>query len=238
MPEFSSKLAKEFTKESIKRVNAHGNYGEVRKNDNFAYGEFSKYGNSPTIYGIKCNITNKIYVGSTKNISRRLSKHFSLLYRNEHPNKTLQNDYNIFGYNNFEIIIYNNNPTNLLEEEREIQINIGIDYLYNEKISNYYMSEELRLKHANSDKSSHKTKEYRDKMSKLKTNKVAQYDLVMNLIKIWDSAKQICEELGYTRSVILSCCNRSKPHAYGYNWRYVDDYGNIILDGYAKARKH
>lgn len=75
-------------------------------------------------------------------------------------------------------------------------------------------------------------------MSKLKTNKVAQYYMDGELIKIWDSAVQICENLGYTRSVILSCCNGNKPHAYSYLWRYVDDNGNIVNDGYAKGRKH
>lgn len=73
-------------------------------------------------------------------------------------------------------------------------------------------------------------------MRKLKTNRIAQYDMNMDIIKIWDSVREICSVLGYTRSVILSCCNGSKPRAYGYNWRYVDDNGNIVLDGYAKGR--
>lgn len=47
---------------------------------------------------------------------------------------------------------------------------------------------------------------------------------------------KICETLGYTRSVILSCCNGSKPKAYGYKWRYIDDNGNILKSGYTKAR--
>ena len=74
-------------------------------------------------------------------------------------------------------------------------------------------------------------------MSKLKTNKIAQYHFTGKLLKIWDSAIQICNELGYTRSVILNCCNRNKPHAYGFDWRYVDDNGNIVENGYLKARK-
>lgn len=74
-------------------------------------------------------------------------------------------------------------------------------------------------------------------MSKLKSNKIAQYDLHMNVIKIWESSNEICEILGHTKSVILSCCNGSKPRAYGFNWRYVDDNGNIVSNGYLKARK-
>ena len=74
-------------------------------------------------------------------------------------------------------------------------------------------------------------------MSKLKSNKIAQYDLNMKVIKIWESSNEIHEVLGHTKSVILSCCNGSKPRAYGFNWRYVDDNGNIVSNGYLKARK-
>lgn len=28
-----------------------------------------------------------------------------------------------------------------------------------------------------------------------------------------------------------------KPRAYGFNWRYIDDDGNIVSNGYLKARK-
>ena len=78
------------------------------------------------------------------------------------------------------------------------------------KISNYYMDDKLRQKYANSDKSSHKTKEYREKMSNLKSNYIAQFDLAGNPIAIWDSVNEIHEKLGYTCSVIRCGCNGSK----------------------------
>lgn len=212
-------------------------YGIKRSNANIAYGEFAKYGNDCAVYGIKNNITNKVYIGSTKHIQRRLLKHFNELYHSRHRNKRLQEDFNKYGFDSFSIIIYSTNENNLLEQEKDLQIKLGIDNIYNEKVTGYYMTDELKQMYANQDRSSHKTVEYREKMSKLKTNKVAQYTLDMQLIKIWDSAVQICETLGHTRSVILSCCNGSKPRAYGHNWRYVDDNGNIVTDGYAKARK-
>lgn len=220
--------------------NKHTNvYGCIRNGHNYAYGTFSKYGNDAAIYGIKNKITNKVYIGSTIHIQRRLMKHFNELDHNRHKTKLLQQEYNKYGFTNFEIIIYNDKPNekDLLNFERELQIQIGIDNLYNEKISGYWVTEELKQKYANASKATHKTKEYRNKMSKLKTNRIRQYDLAMNPIKDWESALQIVEELGYTRSVILSCCNGSKKRAYGYNWRYIDEYGNIILDGYQKARQ-
>lgn len=211
--------------------------GLIRENHHVPYGTFSVYGNDKAIYGIKCKTTSKQYIGATTHIQRRLLKHFNELFHNRHRAKQLQKDFNEYGFNDFEIIIYNSNQDiNLLEEERNLQIFIGVDNLYNEKISGYWIKEEYRQQLANGSKESHKTKEYREKMRKLKTNRIAQYDMNMDIIKIWDSVREICSVLGYTRSVILSCCNGSKPRAYGYNWRYVDDNGNIVLDGYAKGR--
>ena len=226
-----------FSNVSKKDIRLHGDYGKIYKNSNVAYGSFSKYGSFGAIYGIKSKTTNKVYVGSTKNIQLRLGKHFNELYHNRHANKKLQQDFNNYGFDDFDIIIYESTRNDLLNKEVNIQLSIGIENLYNEKITGHYVDEEYRKRLASVSKDSHKTKEYREKMSKLKTNKIGQFSFMGELIKIWDSAIQVCEECGYTRSVILSCCNRNKPHAYGYNWRYVDDEGNIILDGYAKARK-
>lgn len=215
---------------------AHGKYGSVRNGDNIPYGYFSHYGNNGAIYGIKCKITNKIYIGSTKHLQRRLLKHFNELYHNRHRTKKLQQDYNKYGLNAFEIIVYENTEENLLTKEKIIQLTNGIENIYNEKISGFWVDPEYSKKLASSSKATHKSQEYRQKMSKLKTNKVAQYTVWMQHVKTWDSAIQICEELGFTRSVILSCCNGSKPKAYGYIWRYVNDNGDIIKNGYDKAR--
>lgn len=233
MPTFNFQTASK----TINENKVHNSYGVIRKNANVPYGTFSIYGNKQAIYGIKSKTTNKVYIGSTKHIQRRLMKHFNELFHNRHRAKQLQEDFNKYGFSDFDIIIYNtDDDINLLDKEKEIQISIGIDNIYNEKISGYWVKEEYKKKLASSSKATHKTKEYREKMSKLKTNKVAQYHFSGKLLKIWNSAIEICETLGYTRSVILSCCNGNKPHAYGFDWRYVDDNGNIITDGYQKAR--
>ena len=139
--------------------------------------------------------------------------------------------------NDFSIIIHKDKSKNLLYDEKVIQKSIGINDLYNEKISGFYITKEYRNQLANSSKSTHKTKEYRNKMSAIKTNKVAQYNLNEELIKVWDSAIQICEQCNYTRSVILSVCNGNKPRAYNYLWKYVDEHNNVVKDGYAKGRR-
>ena len=53
------------------------------------------------IYQIKNIITNKVYIGSAKNINSRWLEHKRLLKNNNHPNKKLQASYNKHGKNNF-----------------------------------------------------------------------------------------------------------------------------------------
>lgn len=207
-------------------------YGVVRGNGVIPYGDLAKYSNVIGVYYIKSKITNKQYIGSSKNIQRRIGKHFSELKYNRHSDKDLQKEYNLYGYSNFECGLYETCDINeLLIKEKEWQIKIGIDNLYNQKISGYYITEELRQIHSRADKSSHKTKEYREKMSNIKSNYIAQYNLDGTLIKIWNSSKEICDTLGYTRSVILCGCNGSKKHPYGYYWRYCDSKGNLLENG-------
>lgn len=219
------------------RNNIHGEYGKIYKNANVEYGRFSKYRCKSGVYGIKNKITKKVYIGSSKDLQRRFLKHFNELFHNRHRTKLLQQDFNKYGIDSFDIIIYEYTDDNLLQKEKEFQLLESIDNLYNEQISGHYITEELKQIRKNTSKATHKTKEYREKMSKMKTNLIGEFDINMKLIKIWESAIKICEEKGYTRSVILSCCNGSKKWAYRRNWRYVDKDGNIIENGYNKARK-
>ena len=52
--------------------------------------------------------------------------------------------------------------------------------------------------------------------------KIAQYDMQGNFLKMWDSARDIQNVLGFADSNINKCCNKHIPHAYGYKWRYGD----------------
>ena len=52
-------------------------------------------------YIIGCKVNDKMYVGATRNPSSRYSSHISKLRKNKHSNKSLQNDFNRFGEENF-----------------------------------------------------------------------------------------------------------------------------------------
>lgn len=54
------------------------------------------------IYKISCLINNKVYIGSSFDIGKRIQTHFKKLRKNKHINPHLQNAYNLYGENNFE----------------------------------------------------------------------------------------------------------------------------------------
>lgn len=59
----------------------------------------------PGIYKIVNKINNKIYIGSSINVSVRITAHKNCLKRGNHANNYLQNSYNKYGENNFEFTL-------------------------------------------------------------------------------------------------------------------------------------
>jgi group I intron endonuclease len=51
----------------------------------------SKYKNKSGIYCLESKLDNRVYIGSSKNIGRRISEHYNNLINNTHSNKKLQN---------------------------------------------------------------------------------------------------------------------------------------------------
>ena len=58
------------------------------------------------IYIIRNLITDKVYIGSTKNIMKRISEHLYMLEQGTHHSTKLQNSTNKYLYKNFEVRIY------------------------------------------------------------------------------------------------------------------------------------
>jgi len=63
---------------------------------------------------------NRVYIGQTTNINRRIRDHKRMLADNKHTNKNLQEDYNKYDISDFEFYILENNvaKVDLLERER------------------------------------------------------------------------------------------------------------------------
>ena len=62
--------------------------------------------------------------------------------------------------------------------------------------------------------------------SKKQAKKIAQYDLDNNLIKIWNSSREIERIKKYNHSNIIQCCKNRYGYlsAYGFYWRYLNEY--------------
>lgn len=59
---------------------------------------------------------------------------------------------------------------------------------------------------------------------------VNQYDLNMNFIKTWNSAREVKRELGIDNSSIGRCCNGTQKTAGGFIWRYYREINNNVDD--------
>lgn len=57
------------------------------------------------IYILKNNANGKIYVGNTRQFKERSYSHLNNLRKNRHINKSLQEDYNLYGEKAFEFLI-------------------------------------------------------------------------------------------------------------------------------------
>lgn len=58
-----------------------------------------------TVYKIKCIKNGMIYIGCTEAYSHRIKQHLSELTKNRHYNKTLQSDFNKYGWRFFKASI-------------------------------------------------------------------------------------------------------------------------------------
>jgi group I intron endonuclease len=105
------------------------------------------------IYKISNTINGKYYIGSSKNIHRRIKRHFYELKRGIHHSTHLQNAYNKYGKESFiyEIVL---ECENLLEEEQKLLDILDWSLSYNiskyavggDRYTNNPNKEELRLK--------------------------------------------------------------------------------------------
>lgn len=70
------------------------------------------------IYAIICRKTNKVYIGQSENVRKRINAHFSMLQIKKHNSEEMQKDYN--KYSNtfyFYVIRIDNNKESRLRQE-------------------------------------------------------------------------------------------------------------------------
>lgn len=69
----------------------------------------------------------------------------------------------------------------------------------------------------------YKTKGYKKKITAAKTRgqKIKQYDLSGNLIKVWDNSFQVKKTLKIHDTSVLRCCKGQQKTSYGFVWQFA-----------------
>lgn len=83
------------------------------------------------IYCIKNKISNKLYIGSSKNVAMRFKTHLSKLKNNKHSNPYLQNAVNKYGLNNFIFELIEETTIENLINREQYYINLNENNIYN-----------------------------------------------------------------------------------------------------------
>lgn len=96
----------------------------------------------PGLYMIRNFINDKRYYGESKNVSGRLASHKSILNRQIHPNKKLQQDWNLYGKENFDFIVLYMGPDWEKREDRLIRETLLI--LYDRSLCYNYLEGNFR----------------------------------------------------------------------------------------------
>lgn len=212
-------------------------FGKQRSNQFVNYGTFSNWQKQPGIYWIKNKITNLIYIGSSKDIAHRISKHFSQLRKGNHPNHLLMADFKKYGQESFDFGVFEITDTDLFIKERDYQKQYKLEELYNLQIKDIHRSNAQRLAVKTADKSTHKTSEYKAKMKAIKSNRIGKFDrTTFELLETFNNSDEVCAKYNIAKSTLLGCCNGSKKTGIGFIWKYLDENNNIMLQGKGKHR--
>lgn len=174
----------------------------------------------PVVYGIKNTITNKWYIGSCLNFKDRMLRHRQNLSKNHHHSPKLQESWNLYGEDSFDIFILRR-----LDEKESVDsyiieneymnkfdsVNFGYNMIKATPLhGRFKLSEEAKLKAGKS------------RMRKV----VCINRHTGTLYKIFDSLTEAANELGMETTNISNVCNLNSDARYlkDYVFRYLEDY--------------
>lgn len=140
------------------------------------------------IYKITNKINNKAYVGQSIDIYTRWTTHINLLNTNKHHNEYLQNEWNIFGEENFYFNILEECNVNILDERERYYIilfdsinnNNGYNFATGGR-SNFTFNDEILCKMSESQTGRVHSEETKKKISKGNKGKVLSEDTIAKI---------------------------------------------------------
>lgn len=127
------------------------------------------------VYMFTCLANGKRYIGSSYDIYKRLGEHIGHLVRNDHGNHYLQDAWNLYGEQVFDIVILEECAPNVRNaREREIVIELAPEWnlaLPNLEKDTWTVSEETRARISAAGRGRPKSEEHRAKMSEWQIGK-------------------------------------------------------------------
>lgn len=164
------------------------------------------------VYLITNIVDNKLYIGESVNVYKRLNMHKNSLRRGDHVNTHLQNAFNLHGEESFEFSLLEEHPPEFTKSFENYWVNmlgtIDCRYGYNMRSTSPY------------GRSSH-TEESRIKISSSGGGgKVYQYNLDGSFVKEFPYVSAAARSCKTSSSHIAECCRNvlERPSAGGYLW--------------------
>jgi len=88
------------------------------------------------------------------------------------------------------------------------------------KLTGIKRSNETKIKQSLSLKGKTRSKEYKNKISDIKSKPIDQFDKLGNFIQEWKSATEAASYMNKKASAISECCSGKRKSIYGYIWRF------------------
>lgn len=194
------------------------------------------------IYKIENKITNKMYIGSSKNISVRFIHHKSLLENNKHHSLHLQRAWNKYGKENFEFSIIEECSIKILLEREQyyldfyLKANEYINGISDYFIENGYNILPLSIKGFTG---KHSRNSILKQLKSRGFSEIYKVDLQGNILNIYDMISEIEDSnSSIFKSIKTKNTLRTKDYGYIRAEDYFIDFKPIKLISWNKNKKY